>query len=383
MTFRVILTTAVLSLLAYPGADRFFCAPVQQSDPLSDFTQLLQKLAELSPNPCGPPYGREKDWHSGDIESRLFDQAENIITKELNAEPETSGSAQARAAKALEKLEQLSALINAAWPDENRFHFQVLDLPPALVIRTSIRTHGTFFVFGMPEQDRGKPDKRWHMVGSNTDYFVDETPYSRVDLYPLTRGPSGHARFLAKFDRGGCAGSIGVAYDAREWDPDGIGNLEQIIKQAGAFGLDDKVPGFAAIGSLQTKGSMITLPYCWFSPIDTWDNPSLCAVDTYDISGDNVRFQAREYNRPDLVPIAKAIEYARLRDYPAVLGYCTSSQVARKLIRNVTPYKFAEDVRVTHKGKSKEHVELGFDPTYSFDVQKLGDRWRVVAFSLK
>jgi hypothetical protein len=193
----------------------------------------------------------------------------------------------------------------------------------------------------------------------------------------------GRARFLAALDSGGCAGSIGVAYDAREWDPKGFGNLEQFIKQAGAFGLDDKVRGFPQIGKLQTKGPMITLPYCWFSDIDTWDNPSLCAVDTYDVSGDTIKFHSRKYNRPDLVPIANVIAYAKKRDYPAVLGYCASSQVARKLVSNVLPFVFAENLRMTRKRKDKEHVELGSGPTYSFDVQKIGDRWRVVAFNMR
>lgn len=38
------------------------------------------------------------------------------------------------------------------------------------------------------------------------------------------------------------------------------------------------------MGDLKTNGSAIMLPYCWSSPIDTWDNPSLCAADSYDIS---------------------------------------------------------------------------------------------------
>jgi len=39
------------------------------------------------------------------------------------------------------------------------------------------------------------------------------------------------------------------------------------------------VHGFAQIGEFRAEGSSINLPYCWFSPIDTWDNPSLCAID--------------------------------------------------------------------------------------------------------
>jgi hypothetical protein len=66
---------------------------------------------------------------------------------------------------------------------------------------------------------------------------------------------------------------------------------------------------------------------------------------------------------------------------PAVLGYCASAQVARKLVRDFPPYVFAEDLRLTPTGKGKEHVEFGFDHTYRFDVEKLAGRWLVVAFS--
>lgn len=380
---RSIVGLVILLFLAFPGAGRSFYVSAQQSDEYSDFTHFLQKLAEYSPDPCGPPYGREDDWHTANIELHLFDRAETIITKGLNAESGKSESPKERAATALRKLEQLSAGINVAWPNENRFHFEVLDLPPALLVKMSIRAHETYSVFGIPENDDGTSKKLWAEVGSNSNYLEHETPNSRLDLYPLTRGPSGRVRFLARFTNGGCAGSIGVAYDAREWDPKSIGNLEQIIELNGAIGLDDKVPGFAQIGDFQTKGPKITLPYCWFSAIDTWDNPSLCAVDTYDISGDKVKFLSRAYNRPDLVPIAKVIEYSKQRDYPAVRGYCASSQVAQKLVRSILPYLYGEDVRVTRKRKDREHVEFGFETIYSFDVQKIGDRWKVVTFGIK
>jgi hypothetical protein len=71
----------------------------------------------------------------------------------------------------------------------------------------------------------------------------------------------------------------------------------------------------------------ITIPYCWFSAIDTWDNPSMCAADIYDLSHDDVRFVSRAVNRPDLLPIAKALEYVSKHDYPAVLAYCASPEM--------------------------------------------------------
>jgi hypothetical protein len=384
MTLHVI-AAAVLAFIffAFPEAQQTFCEPVQQSDSVPDFRQLLQKLADFSPDPCGPPFGREADWHSTGVESPLFEQAADVVTQGLNASPAGPGSPLERAVEALKKLEQTSAEVNAAWPEENRFHFQILDLLPALVVKMTVRTHERFFVFGVPQEDSGKPNRLWRRVGSDDEFVKDGVPQSRLDLYPLHRGTSGNARFLAKFILSGCAGSIGVAYDAREWNPQAIGGLEQVIKQAGAFGLDDKVPGFAHIGTLRTEGLLISLPYCWFSSIDTWDNPSLCAVDTYDISGDNVTFRVRTYNRPDLLPIAKAIEYAEQRDYPAVLGYCASSQVAHRLVRDVPPHVFAEDLRVTRTGNGKERVQLGYDPGYRFDVEKRTDRWLVVAFRVE
>ena len=384
MTLRAI-AAAVLAfiLFVFPEAEQSFCAPVQPSDSVPDLRQLLQKLADFSPDPCGPPYGREEAWHSTGVESPLFERAADVVTRGLNASPASPSSPRDHAAEALKKLEQMSAEVNAAWPEENRFHFQILDLPPALVVKMTVRTHGRFFVFGVPEEDSGKPNRLWRRVGSDDEFGKHDVPRTQLGLYPLHQGTSGNARFLAKFILSGCAGSIGVAYDAREWNPQGIGGLEQIIKQAGAFGLDDKVPGFPYIGAPRTEGLFMTLPYCWFSAIDTWDNPSLCAVDTYDISGDNLRFRSRIYNRPDLLPVAKAIEYAEQRDYPAVLGYCASSATARRLVRDVTPFIFADDLRVTRTGSWKERVELGDGPVYRFDVEKRAGRWLVVAFGVE
>jgi hypothetical protein len=181
----------------------------------------------------------------------------------------------------------------------------------------------------------------------------------------------------------GCAGSIGVIYEAREWDPQGPGSLRQIIGQGGAFGLDDQVPGFEQIGDLRTDGALITLPYCQFSAIDTWDNPSLCAVDTYDLSGDEVKFQSRTYSRPDLVPIVKVIEYARERDYPAVRSYSASEEVARKLVREIAPYTFAEDIRVRNVGKGKKQVDLGYDPVLRFEIEERDGSWVVNGFDVE
>jgi len=363
-------------LFAFPGAGQCFCAPVEQSDSVPDFRQLLKKMADFSPDPCGPPYGREEDWHSENVGIRLFDQAQQVIAQELNASAESSRPPRDRAEEALKKLAGMSAEVNAAWPEENRFHFQILDLPPVLVVKMGIRTHETFIVFGIAEEDSGKPNRLWRDVGSGDASVERSAPQLSLDIYPLHRGPSGNVRFLARFDLSGCAGPTGVEYDAREWNPQGSGGLEQVIKQEGSFGLGE-VAEFPQIGKLRTEGSLITLPYCWFSGIDTWDNPSLCAVDTYDLSGDNVHFRSRVYNRPDLLPIAKAIEYAEKRDYPAVRAYCASAKVAHRLIRENPPHAEAF-LQTKRTGKGREHIEMG---GCFFDVEKRAGRWLVVAFS--
>jgi hypothetical protein len=376
-------TTALAFLLVF-SLGSSLRAQTPPPEPQANFRQLLQNIAEFSPDPCGPPYGKELDWHvAANIEFYLFSRASDEVVLGLNANSASQSSPRDRAAGALRKLEQMSTEINSAWPEKNRFHFQILDLSSALVVKMGIRTTEGFSVFGIAEHDLGNPTSSWREVGSNSESSEFAGPPSEFDLYPLHRGPSGNARFLAKGILSGCAGSIGVAYDAREWDPHGMGSLEQIIKQTGSFGLDDKVPGFPQVGELRTEGPLVTLPYCWFSAIDTWDNPSLCAADTYDLSGDRVKFKSRVYSRPDLVPIAKSIEYAEHRDYPAVRGYCASDNVAQKLVREITPDVFADDLRVLRINAEKEVVKLGDSTAYRFEVEKQNGEWRVTAFETK
>ena len=52
-------------------------------------------------------------------------------------------------------------------------------------------------------------------------------------------------------------------------------------------------------------------------------------------------------------------------------------------MRDVLPHVFADDLRVTLTGNGKEQVELGYEPTYRFDVEKRAGRWRVVAFRIE
>jgi len=379
---RAAATVVVLLLVASSGWSQAVGTQQAASRPQAQdvFRESLQDLVAYSPDPCGPPHNNENNWHSSAIESRLFDAAQNIVADALN-DRAAARTPKDRATAALKRLKDESIKTNTGWPEENRFHFEVLDVAPALVVKMGVRSHERFFVFGISEGASGKAPATWSEIGSDEEGSADlEVPRSYLSLFALHRGPSGAARFLATFGHVGCAGSTGVVYDAREWDPERIAGLAQVIKQSGAFGLD-VVPEFPRIGDFKTDGVRITLPYCWFSPIDTWDNPSMCAVDTYDLSGDNVKFISRAYNRPDLLPIAKAIEYAEHRDYGALLGYCGSAQVADGMMRDLPPFVYAGDaIHVTPTGNGKERVELGYGPDYRFDVEKRNGRWLVVAF---
>jgi len=346
-----------------------------------ELRQLLQQMAANPPDPCvAPDVTNDPDR----TESSIFRDVESKVAQALNASPGNGLTARSAAEETLKRLESQSAEINAGWPDENRLHFKLLDLPPILVLKLTFRTHAQFVVFAVPPASSKTPNGLWQQVGSDDVSFEHQSPRSWLDLYPLQRGPSGNVRFLASLGYSGCAGSFGVVYDVREWDPeDGTGYVEQIIKQEGAFGLDQSLQGhhptlkdpFPPIGALRTTGPILTLPYCWFSAIDTWDNPSLCAVDTYDLSGNIVAFRSRAFNRPDLVPVAKAIEFAEKHDYPALRAYCASEALAKRLLRIPPPH--ADDLTVARMGATTEIVETS---SARYSVKKRNGRWLLVAF---
>jgi hypothetical protein len=398
---------ALATLLALGSVEQ--ARPQQQSQPPPRFEDLLKKISSAPANSCDYP---QDDF--SDLEQRIFEQADGAVVQGLNDKSSaplrgpaltrdssgsnpTGGGPRARAIEALEKLARLSAEINKSWPAENRFHFQVLDLAPALLVKMTYRNRATFSFFAIPQRDFGdKPAGLWRAIGALDDHrYKAEGGYEWLDLYPLGRGPSNRARFLANFGGAGCGTGVGVSYTAYEWSPKYTGELSEFIKlsgnvskyeQTGARGqsASDREDSFEPVGKLRTNGSMITLPYCWFSGIDTYNNPSLCAVNSYDISGDRVRFVSSVFNRPDLLPIAKAIEYAQARDYPAVLAYCGSPDVARKMVANVPPFVFAgAEFKVERISELKKRVVMGDDPAFRFDVEKRGGRWLVVSYQME
>ena len=284
----------------------------------STTAELLRRMASETPDDCSapaPPPSSSVD--VSQLENQLFEAVKGQVAAWLNA-PSAAviSNAEVRATTALREVEQSSAENNKSWPDDARFHFKVLKLPPAILVEMSYRYHSTFVLFSsfyLNKYAATDPGTQWREV----DFVDPNAPASGVDLYPLHRGPSGRARFLARVWKSGCAGSIGEDYYGYEWSSNDGQVASEIIKIQGAEGLDDAAS--THVGTLSTTGSFIQLPYCFFSAVDTWDNPTLCAADSFDLSGDHAVLSGRIYNRPDLVTIAKAVQYAEDGDYRAVL----------------------------------------------------------------
>lgn len=357
-----------------------------------NFEELLRKMSVGPGDSCN---GKGDDFSR--LEYYLFERADKEVLRALNEENPSASQQKDRAIRVLTTLEHASAEINKDWADENRFHFEVLDVPPALVARMAYRNRATFTVFGIPELATDqKHNAAWQKVSAaDAGRSEPRAGYDWLDIFRLRRGPSHKARFLAKFGDAGCGSGVGVSYYVYEWNPGNFGELAEIIKLEGAVSQEEPVDknhpskkdlssSFPPIGELRTEGALITLPYCWFSQIDTWDNPSLCAVDSYDISRDRAHFIRRAINRPDLVAIEKAIEYGQSHDYPALLAYCASPQVALTILKNVPPHVYAgASLKVSRVNRVRERVEVGDEDIFQFELEKRQGRWLLVSFRIQ
>jgi hypothetical protein len=135
-------------------------------------------------------------------------------------------------------------------------------------------------------------------------------------------------------------------------------------------------------GTVQITAKTVVLPYCRPSAVETHGGPVLCDVDTYDVSGEDIRFVSRTTNRPDLDAIAKLIEYAQGRDVLAASAYTADPKVAHDAMQQIPTDIAIESIRVMHASPTKEtvHMQDGLDLT--FDLAKIRGRWLVTAFTI-
>lgn len=374
------LATLIALVLAMPTRS------AQSKESGQEVEQLFKKMAAVSATTCGNSAEDPPD--EDKIESAILQAAEDQALENLNARAAKPEQAKAIITQKLEPFERMSKETEAAWPKENRWHFEVIEMLPAILVQFTYRTQGHFLALGIVQSTEKDKPPQWQNLGEDHWDDYSSRSWSQLELSRLHRGPSGAVRFLVSMAGGGCAGSWGRKYGVEEWNPKSDFLLSEAISQIGAEGMDSepeqpptkKVP-FPTVGVLRTKGMQITLPYCQFTQLDTWDNPSLCMVDTYDLSGDSVVFVSRRYNRPDLAPVAKALEYAKTHDLPALRGYCASEAVARKILRELPGgYGFDAELETVPMGAGREGVRSAYSGVPGFVVEKHGDRWIVVSF---
>lgn len=351
-------------------------APVSKED----LKETLRQLEQFPPNPCDLKPEDAKT--EAKLNSQLYVKTLAVLEQDLNNENGSSSIPLARVEASLVTLfgrHQGEDSEHTASP----VSYELLDLRPILVLKLSVHSQERLFVLEHKGQRAGQ-NPRWQAVDLQAyDDDKNEAPISwrKLALVPLYSGKSSKMRFLSSITRGGCAGSFGVSYSAYEWDPENTdGALEKVIDIHGFLGSDNKVPDFPQIGRLKTAGTLITLPYCQFSVIDTWDNPSLCMVDTYNLST-RVSFQNRRYNRPDLVPVIQIFKHIGDREYPAIRAYTSSDAIANRILKELQPRAGSEEIKTRSLRSDLERITLSDLVNQStFIVRKMGKGWKIVGF---
>jgi hypothetical protein len=374
--------TAIMLLAAFLGR----CSPClaqkpETSDPIQEFEGTVAKLASATADDCGwenashPVFSAD----TTKLENKLFHEADAGIINSLNA---STGDPKDAVSRVLESMRDMSEHADRAWPTNRRFHYELLEIDPVFVVNYHIRSRSTWSAFAVPAlaayPEKGKNIK-WVRVGEDENRFAEHKSDEGMEVYPLDHGPSRLAGFLAKSSYVSCGdGQTGIEYVGYEWDPAWRGFLGEVIRRKGA--VSGEV--FPAIGKLQTAGTRITLPYCWWSAIDSSVWASLCSVDTYDVSGDQVRFLGTETNRPDLETVARVIEYAQNRDSRAVLAYSASPSIAKKLVALMPQVVTSAGIDFKAISDNLETVDIENNEHLRFILEKRGGKWVVVRFML-
>jgi hypothetical protein len=352
------------------------------------FEELLQRIASAPPSVCPGADSSDSDFPDHrdvrDLEHAILKSAAEAAAAAMNRDAVPSDGSADRLRTSVDRLfgsfREISARINAKWPEEARFRAETNVIAPVIVLKLGVRDQEALFTVGYRELSNAR--EKWRAWHAEESPYPDDPPWSQhVDVFPIHRGPSNRARFLVRLFPSGCAGSYGIKYRLFEWAPEEIGvPLSTLLSVDGSVSWTDRPRDFPEAGELRTTGFLVTLPYCWFSAIDTWDNPSLCAADTFDVSHDDVRFRSRVVNRPELYTIAQAIKYAEAHEYRAVRAYCRTAGIARAIMTPADPEIYADPLNVTRLSSSKVRIELGFWTVYHFEVEREPAGWVIGRF---
>lgn len=370
---------AIFGLLLLSCSGPCISAQTIAKGPLQGFKTTANELARAPADTCSAESAQLPVNASG-LEDKLFDAADAAVLEALHSPENRMGAVR----KALNALQAASAEANKSWPDVRRFHYKLLAVYPLLVVQFNLRGRATYSVYGIPELKPTGPRRKnvdWLEVASDPLRFDVRKGTEELELSALYQGPSRQARFLAHYTFASCGDAPqGIVYKGYEWSPKYAGKLPLILDREGA------VSGqiYAAVGELHTSGRQISLPYCWWSAIDESVWASLCSVDDYDLSGDQVRFLGTTTNRPDLEAVARAIEYGERRDIAALLGYSVNAQTAQDIAESMPAYVYPDVVTIEPDptNPDREQISLGDGPILHFIVENRGKRWLVRSLTI-
>jgi hypothetical protein len=195
---------------------------------MQQFDSEVLALADASADNCGWDEPKSSTF-TGDttkLEDDLFDKADGVILEALN----TPGAEPAKAiSEALETMRAYGDHAGRAWPEDRRFHYELLAIQPAFVVSYHVRSRSTWSVFAIPEEatwpKRGK-NAEWQRVGEDDSRWQEPKGDQHVELHSIMRGPSHRARFLSRSSEISCGDGItGLAWKAYEWDGRDTGSL--------------------------------------------------------------------------------------------------------------------------------------------------------------
>ena len=341
-------------------------------DPIAEFKKFATLLASQPPFDCNADRLASPSVHS--TEDLLFGSAAEAILQGLNRD---GGNAAVTAENVLKNLVNVSDVANAGWPKDNRFKYRLLDLKPMVLVQFSIRSSDSFAAFGVPESIGRTKNTNWMRL-SFDDLRSSPRPSAsdKLQVYALHRGPSGRPRFLAKFDRVDCGSGWRIEYAAYEWNPSDAftgSRLRSIIQRHGV-----------EPGGEVTANQTLTMSYCWHSVVDTSARASLCSVDVYDVSGDEVRFVETRTNRPDLEAVARIIEHAQARDLRAVEAYSANRRIASAIVQQIpSSHLYFAGVSVKPIAPDREFVELEDGIRLRFELSRVDGLWKVTALTME
>jgi len=134
-THRTLLSVFLLSMAFLTATTRSFCSP-NPENPSDKISQLLWQLASAPPDTCGGPWSPNLD--ADQFEQSILEETAKVTLERLNRSGPELNAASNRVTEALNQIKAQSEKVNAAWPEESRFRFELLPIRLALVLKVGI-----------------------------------------------------------------------------------------------------------------------------------------------------------------------------------------------------------------------------------------------------